>query len=68
MDQAEFDQIKATFPWTQRVLQTPLRGHVQVIDCNGNEVPIFTMTSFLVMITAKLAAKEAVKEAEKETT
>lgn len=59
MDQAEFEQIKATFPWTERVFQTRSGGIVQVIDCNGNEVPLFTMTRFLEMITRKLAAKPA---------
>lgn len=60
MDQKEFNEIQATFPWTERVIPT-LRGGglVQVIDCNGNEVPIFKMTKFLAAITASLAAKAA---------
>lgn len=62
MEQAEFDELKKTFPWTQRVLRTPQCGLVQVIDCNGQEVPIFTMTNFLAMITLKLMAKEPQKE------
>lgn len=62
MEQAEFDQLKKTFPWTTRVMQTPLQGLVQVIDCHGQEVPIFTMTNFLAMITTKLMAKEPQKE------
>lgn len=60
MDQAEFEAIKATFPWTERVITTGVGGLVQVIDRNGNEVPLFTMTRFLMMITNKLAKKEAV--------
>lgn len=58
MDQAEFEAIKATFPWTERVITTGVGGLVQVIDRNGNEVPLFTMTRFLMMITNKLAKKE----------
>ena len=57
MDQVEFEKLKATFPWTERTMQTRSGGLVQVIDANGNEVPIFTMTRFLEMITAKLAPK-----------
>lgn len=57
MDQVEFEKLKATFPWTERTLQTRSGGLVQVIDRNGNEVPLFTMTRFLEMITLKLAPK-----------
>lgn len=64
MNQAEFDKIKATFPWTERVYQTRSGGVVQVIDRNGEEVPLFTITAFLEMITAKLAPKEAGEQKE----
>jgi hypothetical protein len=58
MNQPEFEAIKATFPWTERVIPTARNGGlVQVIDRNGNEVPLFAMTRFLSMITNKLAAK-----------
>lgn len=57
MDQVEFEKLKATFPWTERTLQTRSGGLVQVIDRNGNEVSLFTMTRFLEMITLKLAPK-----------
>lgn len=58
MDQAEFDQLKATFPWSNRLLQSNQGGIIQVLDRFGNEVPIFTMVNFLGMITQKLVAKE----------
>jgi hypothetical protein len=64
MDQAEFDKIKATFPWTERTFQTRSGGVVQVIDCNGQEVPLFTMTAFLELITHKLAPKEVSEQKE----
>lgn len=64
MNQAEFDAVKATFPWTEQVLQTNRGGLVQVIDRNGNEVPIFAMTGFLAMITSKLAARPAEQKEE----
>lgn len=54
MDQKEFEEIKATFPWTEQVFPTGLGGIVRVVDKNGVEVPIFTMTKFLEMITRKL--------------
>ena len=59
MSPVEFEKLKATFPWTERTLPTRSGGLVQVIDANGQEVPIFTMTRFLEMITKKLAAKPA---------
>lgn len=62
MKAAEFDEVRKTFPWTERIVPTVKGGLVQVIDRNGQEVPIFTMTKFLEMITAKLAPQE---EAEK---
>lgn len=58
MDQAEFDALKATFPWTERITPTPLHGGlVQVINNRDEEVPLFTITRFLNLITTKLAAK-----------
>ena len=66
MDQAEFEKIKATFPWSERTFQTRSGGIVQVIDHNGQEVPLFTMTAFLEMITRKLAPKVS-EEQEKVT-
>lgn len=59
MTTAEFEAAKATFPWAERTFQTSHGGLVQVIDRNGNEVPIFIMTGFLAVITKKLAAKES---------
>lgn len=57
MDQVEFEKLKATFPWTERTIPTRGGGLVQVIDRNGQEVLLFTMTRFLEMITNKLAPK-----------
>ena len=62
MGQTEFEQLKATFPWTERTIPTRVGGVVQVIDRNGQEVPLFTMTRFLEMITNKLANKPAEAE------
>ena len=64
MDQAEFEKIKATFPWSERTFQTRTGGIVQVIDRNGQEVPLFVMTKFLEMITNKLAPKEVAEQKE----
>jgi hypothetical protein len=55
MNTEEFNKIKATFPWAERVVQTGMGGLIQVFDKNGNEVPILTMVAFLSMITRKLA-------------
>jgi hypothetical protein len=52
---AEFDEVRKTFPWTERIVPTVKGGLVQVIDRNGQEVSIFVMTKFLEMITVKLA-------------
>lgn len=55
MNEQEFKALKATMPWHEQVFQTPRGGIVQVIDNQGREVPLFTMTRFLAMITEKLA-------------
>jgi hypothetical protein len=58
MNQKEFDAIKATFPWTESILQVNgVGGMVRVLDNKGQEVSIFAMTRFLEMITRKLAAE-----------
>ena len=54
MNPEEFEQLKSTFPWSEQVYAN---GLVQVLDRHGREVPIFTMTRFLTMITTKLAKK-----------
>ena len=43
-------------PWTERVLTRGRQTIIQVIDRNGQEVPLFTMTKFLTYMTAKIAA------------
>lgn len=55
MDQKEFEALQATFPWTERTISmNGIGGFVQVLDNAGREVPLFTMTAFLEMITRKL--------------
>jgi hypothetical protein len=54
---ADYQAVKATFPWTEHVVADGKRTLVKVIDNAGNEVPIFTMTAFLTMITAKIAGR-----------
>ena len=38
MDKKQYDELRATFPWQE---QTFTNGLVQVIDRNGEEVPLF---------------------------
>lgn len=64
MKAAEFDEVRKTFPWTERIIPTVKGGLVQVIDRNGQEVPIFTMTKFLEMITVKLAQQPEPEKAD----
>lgn len=61
MTQERLDAIKATFPWTKHIRQLDGRigGIVQVIDRNGNEVPIFDMTDFLEVLTLKMAQQRS---------
>lgn len=58
MKAAEFDEVRKTFPWTERIIPTTKGGVVQVIDRNGKEVSLFTITKFLAMITVKLAPQQ----------
>jgi len=53
-----FLAAKATFPWTEHVVTNGRHTIIKLIDRNGQEVPLFTMTAFLTMITAKLASKQ----------
>jgi hypothetical protein len=62
MSQVEFEALKLTFPWTSRTLVVGIGGIVQVIDRNGNEVPLFAMTRFLEVITRKLEKKPSSQE------
>lgn len=60
MSDDEFKALKATMPWHERLVSTRQGGVVQIIDNRGAEVPLFTITAFLAMITARLAQpKEA---------
>jgi hypothetical protein len=58
MTDEQFKQIQATFPWTTHVFPTGVGGLVQMVDRNGQEVPLFTMTDILQMLTRKLEPKE----------
>ena len=64
MTKDEYLVLKATFPWNDRIMQTPRGGFIQVFDKNGNEVSLIAMVTFLSMITHKLAQQpdEAVEE------
>lgn len=58
MTEEQFKQLQATFPWTTRVIPTGAGGLVQVINRHGQEVPLFTMTDLLEVLTRKLELKE----------
>lgn len=63
MTDEEYKAAKLTMPWTEHSVQRGRQVIIQVIDNRGVEVPLFTMTKFLTMITHKLAhapAKESV--------
>ena len=55
MTDEQFKALKNTFPWKTRVARSGLGGLVQVIDNTGQEVPIFTMTSLLELLTEQLS-------------
>lgn len=57
MTDQEFNEIRKTFPWTAQQIVTPGGGLVRVINCLGQEVPIFTMTAFMELMTNRLAVK-----------
>lgn len=62
MNDDQFKAAKATMPWTEHVFQTGRGNIIQVIDNRGQEVPLFTMTAFLKLITAKLAIDQKCKD------
>lgn len=66
MTDAQFAALRATMPWSERVVKTNVGALVQVVNAQGYEVPMFDMTRFLTMITLKIAngslqEKDAVK-------
>ena len=58
MTDGQFKELQATFPWTTRVVPTGAGGIVQMIDRNGQEVPLFAMTDLLQVLTRKLEKAE----------
>lgn len=54
MTDEQFKELQATFPWTARIIPTGAGGLVQMLDRNGQEVPLFTMTDLLQVLTRKL--------------
>lgn len=64
MTKEDYEKLRATMPWTERTVHTRTGGLVQIIDNQGQEVPLFTITAFLDMITRMIANKPAQKEAE----
>lgn len=59
MTDIEYNALKATMPWRDQTFQSPRGGLIQVIDRNGQEVPLFAMVRFLTFITAKLTQQPA---------
>ena len=64
MTPEKLGEIKKTFPWRTQMVQRGKTSLVQVIDCNGQEVPIFDMTGFLEVVTLKMAAKPVTETTE----
>lgn len=62
MNEDTFKTLKATMPWTEQSFATNRGALVQVVDNQGREVPIYTMTAFLAFITSKLVAPKVEKE------
>jgi hypothetical protein len=63
MNEEELKALKKTMPWSERVVKSQAGVRVYVIDCNGAEVPIFTMIKFLTLVTTKMATKETENDA-----
>ena len=59
MTAAELEALRKTMPWRKVIFRAGVvGGQVKLIDRFGKEVPLFDMTDFLEIITAKMAAKE----------
>lgn len=57
MTDKEFNDLRDTFPWTMQQFIGPGGGIVRMMDRHGNEVPIFSMTAFMEIMTRKLTSK-----------
>lgn len=53
--EVNIDQLRKSMPWQEVVHPN---GQVQMVDKTGKEVPLFTLTALLVVITRKMAIKE----------
>lgn len=59
MTEAEYQALKATMPWTHKIVGGGFGGQVYVLDKNGEEVPLFDLIKFTEFITAKITAPKA---------
>lgn len=61
MTEPEYQALRLTFPWNQHLTtQRGLRGGiVKMLDRNGAEVPLFTMTRFIEYLTNRLQPRAA---------
>ena len=58
MTKEELAKIQSTFPWREEIYHANgIGGVVRMVNRDGHEVSIFTMTAFLQMITTKMAER-----------
>jgi hypothetical protein len=53
----QFQALRLTMPWTERMINVGRGTVIQIVDKNGAEVPLLTITAFLRYITPRIAAQ-----------
>ena len=64
MTREEFNQIKATFPWSYKTQRGKFGLVISVCDNTGKVIDAKTMVEFLVMITEHLHKKDTQKSSQ----
>lgn len=58
MTDVELQALRATMPWTEQSLTNGRHTLIRIVDNQGREVPLLTLTRFMVAISGKLATRE----------
>jgi hypothetical protein len=59
----EFKRVRATMPWTEHNFTQGRQTLIKIIDNTGREVPLLTITAFVVHMSALLTRQKEEKDA-----
>lgn len=62
MTDDEFRAAVATMPWREHSYQKGKQVIIQILDKDGYEVPLLTLTAFIVRVSARMGAANKEKQ------